>query len=221
MEVLSKLFLFAQEYEVVKYGHNPCRFVKAFPEAKRHRYATISELGAIGMALNEEFKRHPREVLFIRLLALTGARPVSLMRVTIGQFYRVGCFASITFHGKSTARTGQLETVVIPVEALSLFDGLRGGKDDLLIGKVDYARVWDRVRRAAGCPDLWVRDFRRTFATIGLSTGVELGVVGELLNHKSAQTTKTYAKLLPGRRQEAANSIAKKVSGYLSNATEI
>lgn len=79
--------------------------------------------------------------------------------------------------------------------------------------------LWRRVREEAGCPDLWVRDWRRTFATLGYSDGVDMWTVGELLNHRSTETTKIYAKMMDTRRLEAVTRIADKIESFSKDKT--
>jgi hypothetical protein len=67
---------------------------------------------------------------------------------------------------------------------------------------------WKRIQNETGCKDLWARDLRRTMATVGLSNGVALGVIGKLLNHKSNQTTEIYAKAFETKKIEAVEVIA-------------
>jgi integrase len=48
---------------------------------------------------------------------------------------------------------------------------------------------------------------RHTFATLALSSGVELETVGELLGHKDLRATKIYAKIISKKKEEAINKL--------------
>lgn len=63
----------------------------------------------------------------------------------------------------------------------------------------------------AGVADLRVHDLRHTFASFALSGGQTLGVVGQLLGHRSAQTTTRYAHLV----DDAARAAVARVSDDL------
>jgi len=218
LEVLSKLFSYAEQQGWVEQGKNPTALVTPHPESKRKRYATPDELGRIGKLLDGEKVKHPGEVAMIYLLALTGSRPRALERAkwsdlsTFIDKESKNMYGVLSFHGKSSSATGEAETVVLPPVAMAVLthyrDKAEGGYD--LLGPIfpqshrSYRRVWNRVREKAECKDLWIRDLRRTFATVGMSSGVGVGVMGELLNHHSAQTTKLYAKLMDGARMKAA-----------------
>lgn len=212
LEVLSRMYSYAEEYEMIPLGHNPCRLVKAFPEAQRGRFASEEELKRIGESLAKQSARNPREVNFIRLLALTGARPRSLMEVRVEQLFRgIDGGGFLVFSGKTTKQTGIPERIELSIHALQVLDVFERQEDGRLIGLVRYRETWERVREEAKCPDLWLRDLRRTFATIGLSSGIGVGFIGELLNHKSSQTTQRYAKLLPTARIQAIATIGNRL----------
>lgn len=215
LEILSRMFTFAQEEELITGDTNPCRGVKAHVERKRQRFASEQELGRIGEELQKEEKIHPVKVAFCRLLALTGARPKSLMQARVDQLATHGDTGLLRLAGKTSAASGEDEVIIFPPEALRIAQELPQREDGLLIGPVEYKRFWERITRKAGCPGLWLRDFRRAFATVGLSSGVGIDVIGKLLNHRSSQTTEIYAKLLPLARLKAANFIAGEMSSLL------
>jgi integrase len=82
-----------------------------------------------------------------------------------------------------------------------------------------YQPLWEKVSAEAGCPDLWARDLRRTFATVGMSSGIKMDTISELLNHKSVQTTKLYAKLNDDARVEASSAISNKISEIVKRSS--
>ncbi len=215
LEVLAKLFRFAQEREWIQQGHNPCQLVKSFTEKKRRRYATKEELQKISELLDRESTKNPNAVAFLYILIFTGARPRSIERATRknievievdGQTYGI-----LTFDGKSSHSTGEEEQVILPPQAMKILDALSPHLKTLT-GIQMPKGIWNRIRKEAGCKDLWARDFRRTFATVGLSNGAGIGVIGELLNHKTIQTTTVYAKLIQDKRIDAVKNISEKLA---------
>lgn len=218
LEVLSRLYRFAEEKELRAQGLNPCLLVKAFKEAKRKRYATEQELKKIGEILSRKSLDYPKASVFIYLLIFTGARPRSLERATWDMLKTVDVdgktFGVLNFHGKTSHETGEEEQVIIPPHGMELINKLPKDSDFILGIKLPTP-FWRVVRQEAGCPDLWARDLRRTFATTGLSSGKDIGVIGELLNHKTIQTTKIYAKLIDSKRLEAVSEIADKMTDIL------
>lgn len=212
LEVLSRLFTFAQERELIPWQHaNPCQFVKANVERQRERVATEEELQRIGQVLLRRAEKNPRAAAFVILLALTGARPKSVMKLRCN-IVQEGKAMVIKFDGKTSADSGRKETVVIPPLALKILKRLQPRADGLLIGPVRYREFWDGVRKEAGCPDVWARDFRRFFAQVAISNGVTSGAVGEILSQKSAQTVMRYARIMESSRVTVATLVSDKLA---------
>lgn len=224
LAVLSRLFRRAERYRWRAAGSNPCNGVERFTERKRARFARPEELARLGPALAAEAEAHPQAVAFLCLLLFSGSRPQAIAKARWDQLTVVEMegrrFGVLEFEGKSTTVTGELERVYLPPEAMAVIDRLPRTTGTITgLGAVPRA-VWGRVRERAGCPDLWARDFRRTFATVGMSIGHDKGVIGRLLNHHSAQTTDVYARLLDDKRREAAASTAAAVARMLRKTSD-
>ncbi len=211
LEVLSRIYRYGEEEELIPLG-NPCKLVRAYTERKRSRVASEDELRLIGKELQKQKPVHYRKVLFCYLLAETGARPRSIARARRDELtlQRDGT-GILRFQGKGSAESGENETVIIPARLVKALQALPVREDGCLIGVVHYRVWWDRITRDAGITGLWIRDFRRAFASVGLSDGIGIDQIGELLNHKTSQTTKTYAKLLPTARLSTAHTIASRM----------
>lgn len=222
LEILSRLFAFAEEAEWRAPGTNPCRLVRSYREPKRRRYATEQEIRTIGRILSRDFETHPGPVAFLLLLMFTGSRPRAIEQATLDQVQRIesenGTYGVLAFHGKSSAETGEDERVLLPPAAMRVIDAVpRNEGDRRLVGTNAPRRYWERIRQEANCPDLWMRDLRRTFATIGMSMGKGMDTIGELLNHRSTQTTKVYALLGDTARVDTATGIAERVERLISD----
>ena len=197
LAVLSRLFNWARECgrEIA----NPCTNIKSHPEKKRGRYATAIELKKLGHILERDKETHTQQTAFILLLLYTGARPSEVHKMTTHNLDG----NIIQFKGK----TGWAE-VILPRKVA----GLLPSQPFVM----NWAkRYWNKVRIEIGAPDLRMRDLRRTFATIALSSGESIDKVGELLNHKSAETTKIYAKLLGTEKTEVVNRVATSIEELL------
>ncbi len=223
LEILSKLFNWALQKEVFN-GANPCSFVVAHKEKKRKRFATRDELIKIQNILfaKVHHKKTRTGATFLLALIYSGARPRSLERALWSDF-RVddSGFGHLVFEGKSSAETGEEETVLFPPNIVGLLKALPRRKRGLIFGIGMPKKMWKQIREEAVCPDLWARDMRRTFATVGLSNGVKIDTLGELLNHKSTQTTKIYAKLDGSARREAVGHIADKMMAILTDTKKV
>jgi integrase len=207
--VLSRIYSYGIEEGLLQ--NNPCRGIKAFTEKKRRRYAKEEELVSLGKILLAKMTTHPLQVAFVLLVALTGARPWSLFRLRRQDLYRRGNAGVLYFRGKSSEDSGEDESLILPEFLLELIEKLPVRDDGLLLGEVKYRAFWDLVRKKIGCNDLRLRDLRRTFGSMGLSDGVSLNLIGELLNHKSLQTTMNYAKLFDSVRVQASLRISNRI----------
>lgn len=214
LEILSTMFNFAESEEISKMA-NPCKHVKPYPEQKRTRYATPEEIKAISERLEFYFDEWPKHSMFIYLILYTGCRPSTLQRAKWSDLRRTIVdgeeFGIITFDGKSTADSGAKEIVVIPPRAMLKLDSLPKEGDRIV--NVNWVHgLWDKIIADLGIEDLWVRDLRRTFATVGFSSGQSLDAIGEILNHQSTQTTKIYAKLMDESKIKSVRSIANSIN---------
>lgn len=70
-----------------------------------------------------------------------------------------------------------------------------------------------KAREAVGMPNLHFHDLRHSAATAMRLAGVPLEDVGDVLGHKSRQSTKRYAHIDGGRLAEAVGMIGRKVPG--------
>lgn len=210
-EILSKLYSFSMEKEFNQSGFNPCQAVKKFTERKRKRYASEAELKRLGAVFEKFYMEHPVEITFIYTLHYTGSRPRALERALWSELQEIDDGVGfLTFDGKSTEATGDQESVIIPSNIMEMIKKLPRRSDGLIFGIKSPSYLWRKIRIEANCPDLWCRDSRKTFATVGFSNGVDKGVVGKLLNHHSPATTDRYAQLNRSAGLEASDKIKNK-----------
>lgn len=62
---------------------------------------------------------------------------------------------------------------------------------------------FETAREAIGMPQLRYHDLRHTTASLMIQSGVPIFTVGEILGHRSTQTTKRYSHLSMGNKREA------------------
>lgn len=216
LEILSKLYRFSIDKEWNQKGFNPCFGIKHFTEKKRKRYASEKEIQRIGEILDRESINYPVEMGFLLTLLYTGARPRSIERAKWSELQDLeNGFGILTFDGKSTAETGDEESVIMPPNIMDLMRKLPKRSDGLIFGIPLPGYKWRKIRKEAGALDLWARDFRRSFATIGMGTGIKMDTIGKLLNHHSTQTTSRYALLNQSASLEAISIISNKLNQIL------
>ena len=216
LEILSKLYKFSIDKEWNELGFNPCFGIKHFTERKRKRYASETEIKRIGIILDRLYESKPLEITFIYCLMFTGARPRSIERSRWDELQELeDGYGVLTFEGKSTAETGDEESVIVPPNIMAMMKKLPKRQDGLIFAIPLPGYLWRLIRKEAGCPDLWCRDLRRSFATIGMGAGVKMDTIGKLLNHHSTQTTSRYALLSQKPRLEAVSVITDKLNQIL------
>jgi integrase len=215
LEIISKLYKFSIEREWNASGYNPVVGIKHFTEKKRRRYASETEIKKVGEIFDRMYETSPIEVTFLYTLLFTGARPRSIERSRYSELSESNGFGVLVFDGKSTEATGDPESVILPPKIMDMIKKLPKRSDDLIFGIPLPGYLWRKIRKEAGCEDLWARDLRRSFATVGMSNKVDMKVIGQLLNHHSSQTTLRYALLDNSARLEAVSAISSKLDSIL------
>jgi integrase len=215
LEVLGKAMELAEEWGWRPTGSNPTAGVKAHPERQRRRYMTSDELNRLRATLQDweglggPLSLRWRFAQLVRLLLLTGAR---LREVMEAQWAWVDWDRRVIHvpaeHGKTGAGTVQLSDRAVDVlvalrqqqgpDCPWVIHGLSQAKP--LVG---YRKLWLALLQEAGITGLRVHDLRHTFASYALSGGETLGTVGQLLGHRSAQTTTRYAHLIDDAARRA------------------
>lgn len=185
---------------------SPAEGVRRYPERKRRRYMKPDEARAIADALVRHEATAPASVAFIRLLILTGARPKEIAQA------RWDWLAEGVIHHPD-AKTGARDIFLSPA-AKDIIESLpRVG--DLILGIGKPNKLWGRIRKEAGCPDLRLYDLRHSFASVAVSLGMTLAQIGELLGHATPSTTARYAHLADEHKRKHADATAQAITAYM------
>lgn len=222
LEVLGVAMGLAEEWGWRPAGSNPARGIKAHPERQRRRYATPDELAQLRAALQRWEAAGPlamrwRFAQLVRLLLLTGAR---LREVMNAQWSEIDWGRGVLRVPAERGKTGAAE-VRLSDRALAILGELRSKIGEqlpenrwIIPGEtgdrplVGYRRMWLALLEEAGVADLRIHDLRHTFASYALSGGQTLGTVGQLLGHRSAQTTSRYAHLIDDAARRAVAQLS-------------
>jgi integrase len=81
---------------------------------------------------------------------------------------------------------------------------------------VGIQKVWQRIRDAAKLPDIRIHDLRHSFASIAVSGGDSLYLVGKVLGHRQARTTERYAHL----KDDPLRAVADRTAGTIAAMLE-
>lgn len=190
---------------------NPVR-VERFKEKRRRRVPTAGEAAALLKAIDEMRPDHPAFVGFIDLLCFTGARPREILTAKRAWVKSDGLHLP---DSKVGARVIPLnEYARAAIKAIPIIVGnpylipSRRGRGHLVEYKKNWRDLCDRAGIKYGKADggLIVYDLRRFFASAGVSAGLTLESVMQLMGHTQAQTTRGYAFLLQDSALAAATA---------------
>lgn len=203
LALLSKMFALAERWEMRPHNTNPCHGIPRYREAKRRRYMRPGEAGSIFAAIQRHADKYPQQAAFLTLLMFTGARPgeIAAARWSDLRDNRI----ELVEH--KTDRTGAVRVIYLPPQAMEAIARLPR-TSGTITGIQSPRHLWEIVCAEAGIPDLRLYDLRHSFASAGLQADMTLAQIGELLGHRSTQTTLRYAHLMEERGVEQATRAA-------------
>jgi integrase len=198
---------------------NPCRHaVDRNAEAQRRVYLNPAQIGRLAEALDRHASKNAADC--IRLIMLTGCRRGEAMAAHIEQ---IDIDRKLWLLPAASTKQGKPNEIPLSAPALQLVEPLirkaeRAGY--LFPGRngdghiTDLASSWASLRKKAGLPDdVRVHDLRHTFASIAVSRGASLPLIGALLGHGNPATTARYAHLYDDPKRALAESVAAVIIG--------
>ncbi|CAA7626252.1 Phage integrase (fragment) [Candidatus Terasakiella magnetica] len=212
IEVVRRAFNLAIRWEWVE--KNPASGQLRNPEEKRQRYLSPEELSRLSAALAAHHE--PVSADAIRMLMLTGARKSEVLGATWEMFdLDAGVWT------KPSAHTKQRKEHRVPVSAnaLTLLKRIRETAEGSYVfpGKggdqplTDVKRSWAAVCKAADITGARIHDLRHSFASLLVSGGASLPIIGAMLGHTQVQTTQRYAHLYDEPLRAAADHVGKTI----------
>jgi integrase len=232
--VVSKMMNLAERWGLRPDGTNPARHVERYREQARERYLDADELRRLGAALAmaettpvlvpgeaEPRMLSPFALAAIKLLILTGARRGEILAL---KWQHVHVEQGVLFLPES--KTGRKPVFLnaparAVLEAVPRVEGnpyvIVGGRKAR--GLVNITETWYAVRALGGLKDVRLHDLRHSLASVGAGAGLSLPVIGGLLGHTQAQTTKRYAHLAAEPLRAAAELVGEKISAAMRGAS--
>jgi integrase len=247
--ILRKMLNLAEVWGYRPMNTNPCIRIQKNPESKRERYLTDEELNVLGQVLaaaQGDGSVPPQAIVALRLLVLTGARHSEILKLRWDQVDLDR--QTITLHADEhkTGKTQGTKTIPLNSPAMDLIRAIPRmlGNPYVISGAkagshfVGLQKCWERIKRKAGeheadlvakkkkvkaecvdIEDVRIHDLRHTFASVGVSHGFSLPVVGSLLGHSQPSVTQRYAHLAEDPRANASEEIAGKIAKALKGGT--
>jgi integrase len=216
MITLAAIFAFGVKRGLLE--KNPAVGVERFAPGKKERFLSAAELARLGEAIAaaEAAGSSPVALAIIRVLALTGARlgEVRKLRWDEVDFER-GCLRlPDSKTGFKTIPLGAAASAVIAAQGRHSEHVFPSA---VRVGPVaDIARVWRRVRAAAGLDNVRLHDLRHSFASGIVNAGGSLPVIGAILGHRNVATTARYAHLSDDPVKAAADRASASVAAALA-----
>jgi integrase len=191
---------------------NPCRSIERNRENKRQRYLSDDEMERLGKVL----ARYPdREVAAgVTLLFLTGARKGELANMTWDQIDLVKATWS-----KPASMTKQKRDHTIPLSAAAVELLKRLPKQSEYVFPRWHRSLstvrdhWHRLVKEAKITGFRMHDLRHSYASILVSSGHSLPVIGALLGHAAPSTTARYSHLFDDVTRAATEKVGMLITG--------
>lgn len=220
--LLGGIFSYAFDCGLIEI--NPVHGVKRFADRKGQRYLSQQELVALGQALAEGEERglNPQALAILKLLVFTGARKGEIETMRWDAVDLPGGYLRL-----ADSKTGQK---AIPLNAgaleiLSKLPRLEGSPFVFTAHRSEghyegTPKVWRIVRSMAGLDDVRLHDLRHSFASIAVSGGASLPIIGALLGHTASATTQRYAHLHDDPLKAASEAVGSKIAAAMGNSPE-
>lgn len=208
--IIRKMFNLAIRWEMRT--DNPASGFIRNPESPRERFLDLEEIGRLSQALADHANRRGADV--IRLLMLTGARRGEALNARWDQF---DLNRAVWTKPAATTKQRRLHRAPISRAAVALLRTVRERVPEdcpwVFPGDVDgqplieIKRFWDDIREMADLPGVRIHDLRHTFASLLVSGGMSLPMIGKLLGHTQVQTTQRYAHLFDDPLREGLDQV--------------
>ena len=210
-EVLRKMFNLAVMWRMC--SENPANGFRKREEQERERFLSPEEISRLSDAL--ENAEDQRGASIVRMCLLTGARLGEVRCARFEQFdleHLTWTKQAATVKQRKTHRIPISEDVatlvrqrraILEADTGWIFPGDAEGKP-----VQDLRRFWRSIQKAADLPDVRMHDLRHTFASMLVSGGASLEMIGKLLGHTQTRTTQRYAHLMESPLRDGVNQVA-------------
>ncbi|MFU8776036.1 MAG: tyrosine-type recombinase/integrase [Roseovarius sp.] len=210
-DVVRKMFAYA-----VKWGwreDNPAMGFRRRMETPRERFLSHEEIARLAAAL--DVAEDTRAADIIRMCMLTGARVGEVRQARFEDFNLEHLSwtkpATTTKQRRvhrvpisdQAAAIVRLRRQVVTAGCPWLFPG-----DTLGQPVQEVRRFWQRIQREAAIEEVRIHDLRHTFASLLVSGGASLEMIGKLLGHSQMQTTQRYAHLMDSPLRAGVDAVA-------------
>ncbi|NMN06702.1 MULTISPECIES: site-specific integrase [unclassified Novosphingobium] len=214
LSTLSGLMLYAEDHGLRDPGSNPCRGLRKKQRGHRGQLLPAAVVKRLWAVLDRLQERMPDACDAVRLLLLTGARRSEILGLA---WDSIAGPRAVLDNSKTGPRTIWLNT-----PARAILDARKAKATSAFVfpspvcdGPIKVIdRAWSIIREEADLGRLRVHDLRHHFASVAVSNGIDLRLVGQLLGHHDLDSTLGYAHLA----SDALMQSATRVSGLIDRA---
>ncbi len=196
--------------------NNPCKGLEKYREQARQRYLSPAEIAAVGEAIRsceETGIITPWHAGLFRCLLLTGMRRDELRKLEwrwVNHERKVFALPDSKVGRRDIPISAPVQQVLAGLPRIEgnpyVFCGAKAGRPI-----INIAKAWQRVLKAAGIVHARPHDLRHTAASVGVTAGASLVLIGGVLGHKNSKTTERYSHLSDDPVRATNEAIAERI----------
>jgi integrase len=213
LALLSRMFSLAVLWKLRT--DNPVKGIARNQEHKRERYLKAAELARLTAALDKLHDQGAANA--VRLLLLTGARRGELLAA---RWDDIDLDTGVWVKPGATTKRKTVHRVPLSAAACQLLAAMKQQADSEWLfparftpHRLDIDDAWGVLRKTARIPDARLHHLRHTYASVLVSAGLSLPIIGALLGHTTAQTTLRYSHLFDDPLRAATERAAAVITG--------
>lgn len=193
LEQLHKMFKLAMKWNYFpKDAENPAKDIDRFPESKKVRWLTKTEMERVIPLINE---LPLQRAAYFWMLIYTSRRRSEILKL---KWKDVDLDTGTIYLGQT--KNGDPDLVLMPQDAVAMLRQLPSHSEWVFPGRAGQHwkrpdKVWWKIRKTAGIPDVSIHHLRHTVASRLLAKKYPLKVVGAVLGHKSLASSNLYAHM--------------------------
>lgn len=193
LEILRKMFNCAIDWELME-NKNPATRIQKNKEKPRTEFVTPDVLPKLLTALTVCKSKQVRVAILFQLFS--GLRPGEVLSLRWEDID----LTQMQFSVRHT-KNGSDHTLPLTTELAELLEQLPRKGEWVFVGRHksqplrNIHKQWYLIREAAGLPSLRLHDLRRTVGSYLAGANFSERIIGQILNHQSAKSTRIYTRL--------------------------
>lgn len=218
LSVLSSIMDHAEIRGVRPPGSNPCKGMRRHDRSFKATYLDAEGYAALGRAFRRLSQSHQTAIQVLKFCALTGCRKSEALTL---QWSMIDGKRAVLPDSKTGPRTVWLGKPTRKLLAgIPRTSDLVFTQDGRPIHPQRIDAIWKLVRADLKMPNLRVHDLRHSFASVAVTKGHDLLVVGGLLGHSDKGSTAGYAHLDTPALAAAAARVGKHLEKIVGSPEE-